>query len=174
MTVKYPKPLNRAAAPVVSFTREERNRAVVALIKYRHEGLRLLCQHYKINWKSPAANRFYTLALHLAMDNVPYFQERKPRSKVWTFEKKAQLVLDVLDMQRRARQFPRRYPRARTVSGACAALVKEGRYKQEGLVQRYKEAIGSPILRSLRMAGISDDAYRRIFANAVGASTKKK
>jgi hypothetical protein len=60
---KYPGVLGR---------RSRRKMTVEELALHQFKGLDLLCEHYGIREADPTA-RFMRLALHLAVDHVPYF-----------------------------------------------------------------------------------------------------
>lgn len=188
MKVKYPKPLNSPGAPAIIVAdivaaaisiRARRMEAVTrkARALYALQGMELLCKYYGIDWKGSSDDVFFRLALKLAEDWVPYFNERKQRSKVWDINTQAQLLLDVWAIQARGKKFPRRYPGTTTISGACEALhsKKLPRYKNQmrsSLEQRYKEADRDLSLTYSREQ-LGDWRWREIIVNLAGASTKK-
>lgn len=184
MTVKYPKPLNRPSAPAIRVTGAAaallsgmvagiHAESRTAWVNHRIEGLRLLCDYYDIPWGGSSHDPFFELACKLAEDHVPYFKQRKPRSKAWDLKAQTQLVLDVWDMQELGRKYPRRFANSRSVRGACEALYRQGKYKQKGLEQRYKEACRDLVLRYSRKR-LGDPRWRELLVNlAKGAEGKK-
>jgi hypothetical protein len=138
---------------------------------YRAKGLHLLCKYYGIDWDGKPEDVFFELAYRLAEDNVPYFQEQKPRSRTWNLTAQARLVLDVWDVREKAKKSPRRFAKVRTVRGACEALYEDGKYKQRGLEQRYKEACQDLVVRYSRKR-LGDARWREMMEQlAMGAAS---
>lgn len=184
MKVNYPKPLNSPATPAIRFAslietalsphaRGMEAASRHARTHYQIEGLRLLCKYYGIDWTGPTDDVFFELAFRLAQDNVPYFRVRKARLKAWDEQAQAKLLLDVLDIQERARKYPRRFPGQQTVRGACEALYAAGKYKQKGLEQRYKEA-RRDLLASYSRKRLGIDAWREMLVALAGQTSKKE
>lgn len=164
MTAKYPGKLGKRAPtklrppPPSLFwlldtkpAKQDRDAAqwrhVLASMSHEMEGVKLLREHYNI--KERGSSGLLELVLHLARDNVPYFQPRAAKTKRWDLVAHAQLILDVWDEQAKARKGRKPI----TVPGACEKLRSRPLYRRNAagsLEARYKDALGESVIQVLQ------------------------